>query len=56
MSTLHSFEMRSECRVSIMCPERLAKAKSIGVGPIDFGREDPVATIVRLEPNGVENS
>lgn len=37
-------------------PARLAKAKSIGAIPIDFSKEDPVTTIMKLEPNGVDRS
>jgi len=37
-------------------PTRLAKAKSIGAIPINFSKEDPVATIMKLEPNGVDRS
>ena len=37
-------------------PARLAKAKSIGAIPIDFSASDPVAQILKLEPNGVDRS
>jgi len=37
-------------------PQRLAKAKSIGAIPIDFTDGDPVAQILRLEPDGVDRS
>jgi threonine dehydrogenase-like Zn-dependent dehydrogenase len=37
-------------------PQRLAKAKSIGAIPIDFSKSDPVAQILKLEPNGVDRS
>lgn len=37
-------------------PLRLAKAQSIGAIPIDFSKGDPVAQIMRLEPNGVDRS
>ena len=37
-------------------PERLAKAKSIGAIPINFSHGDPVAQILKYEPNGVDRS
>jgi threonine dehydrogenase-like Zn-dependent dehydrogenase len=37
-------------------PERLARAKSIGAIPINFGHSDPVAHILALEPNGVDRT
>lgn len=37
-------------------PARLAKAKSIGAIPINFAEEDPVAQIMKLEPNGVDRA
>ncbi|CZR60736.1 related to formaldehyde dehydrogenase [Phialocephala subalpina] len=37
-------------------PARLAKAKSIGAIPIDFSTSDPVAQIMKLEPNGVDRA
>jgi threonine dehydrogenase-like Zn-dependent dehydrogenase len=37
-------------------PERLAKAKSIGAIPINFKDSDPVAQILKLEPNGVDRA
>jgi len=37
-------------------PQRLAKAKSIGAIPIDFTNGDPVAQILKLEPDGVDRS
>jgi threonine dehydrogenase-like Zn-dependent dehydrogenase len=37
-------------------PERLAKAKSIGAIPINFRDSDPVAQIMKLEPNGVKRA
>lgn len=37
-------------------PQRLAKAKSIGAIPIDFTSGDPVAQILKLEPEGVDRS
>lgn len=37
-------------------PKRLAKAKSIGATPINFSKGDPVAQILKLEPNGVDRS
>jgi threonine dehydrogenase-like Zn-dependent dehydrogenase len=37
-------------------PERLARAKSIGAIPINFAHGDPVAQILKLEPNGVDRS
>ena len=37
-------------------PERLEKAKSIGAIPINFMESDPVAQIMKLEPNGVDRS
>lgn len=37
-------------------PERLEKAKSIGAIPINFSDGDPVAQILKFEPNGVDRS
>jgi threonine dehydrogenase-like Zn-dependent dehydrogenase len=37
-------------------PKRLAKAKSIGAIPINFKDGDPVAQILKFEPNGVDRS
>jgi threonine dehydrogenase-like Zn-dependent dehydrogenase len=37
-------------------PERLAKAEGIGAIPINFMEEDPVASIMKLDPNGVDRS
>ena len=37
-------------------PQRLAKAKSLGAIPIDFTNGDPVAQILKLEPEGVDRS
>ncbi|KAG4421294.1 hypothetical protein IFR04_005596 [Cadophora malorum] len=37
-------------------PERLAKAKSIGAIPIDFSKSDPVAQILKREPEGVDRT
>jgi len=37
-------------------PERLAKAKSIGAIPINFKDSDPVAQILKFEPNGVDRA
>jgi len=37
-------------------PQRLAKAKSIGAIPIDFTDGDPVAQILKFEPDGVDRS
>jgi threonine dehydrogenase-like Zn-dependent dehydrogenase len=37
-------------------PERLAKAKSIGAIPIDFSEGDPVAQIMKHEPEGVDRA
>jgi threonine dehydrogenase-like Zn-dependent dehydrogenase len=37
-------------------PQRLAKAKSIGAIPIDFSKSDPIAQILKLEPQGVNRS
>jgi threonine dehydrogenase-like Zn-dependent dehydrogenase len=37
-------------------PERLAKAKGIGAIPINFKDGDPVAQILKFEPNGVDRA
>ena len=37
-------------------PQRLAKAKSIGAIPIDFSKGDPVAQIMKHEPEGVDRA
>lgn len=37
-------------------PQRLAKAKSIGAIPVDFSKGDPVAQIMKHEPNGVDRA
>jgi threonine dehydrogenase-like Zn-dependent dehydrogenase len=37
-------------------PQRLAKAKSIGAIPIDFSKGDPVAQIMKYEPEGVDRA
>lgn len=37
-------------------PARLAKPKSIDAIPTDFSASDPVAQILKLEPNGVDRS
>lgn len=37
-------------------PQRLVKAKELGAIPIDFTKEDPVAQILKYEPNGVDRS
>jgi threonine dehydrogenase-like Zn-dependent dehydrogenase len=37
-------------------PKRLAKAKTIGAIPIDFSKGDPVAQILKFEPDGVDRS
>ncbi|KAH8592309.1 putative S-glutathione dehydrogenase [Bisporella sp. PMI_857] len=39
-----------------MVPQRLAKAKEIGAIPIDFTDGDPVAQILKHEPEGVDRS
>jgi threonine dehydrogenase-like Zn-dependent dehydrogenase len=37
-------------------PARLAKAESLGAIPINFAEVDPVAEILKREPNGVDRS
>ena len=37
-------------------PQRLEKAKSIGAIPIDFSKGDPVAQIMKHEPEGVDRA
>ncbi|PMD58295.1 putative S-glutathione dehydrogenase, partial [Hyaloscypha bicolor E] len=37
-------------------PQRLAKAKNIGAIPIDFSKGDPVAQIMKYEPEGVDRA
>lgn len=58
MLCAYSALLRGAIRAYIVdhVPERFAKAKSIGAIPINFMKEDPVATIMKIEPNGVERS
>lgn len=58
MLTAYSALFRGANRVYSVdrVPQRLAKAKSIGAIPIDFSKGDPVAQILKLEPNGVDRS
>ena len=54
----YSAKLRGAVRVYSVdhVPERLARAKSIGAIPINFAHGDPVAQILKFEPNGVDRT
>ncbi|CZS92769.1 hypothetical protein WAI453_006574 [Rhynchosporium graminicola] len=56
--TVYSAFLRGASKVYSIdrVPERLAKAKSIGAIPIDFTKGDPVAQILKREPEGVDRA
>jgi threonine dehydrogenase-like Zn-dependent dehydrogenase len=54
--TVYSAFLRGASKVfSVDCiPQRLLKAKELGAIPIDFTKGDPVAQILKYEPEGVD--